>query len=68
MGPIPFLLLGALFVTGGTLWNLGLALGAARATRAIRRHAGLMTWLERLSGCVYVGLGLNLLRSKPQPA
>jgi threonine/homoserine/homoserine lactone efflux protein len=25
-------------------------------------------WLERLSGCVYIGLGLNLLRSKLQPA
>ena len=68
LGPIPFLLLGALFVSGGTLWCLGLAITAARATRAIRQRAGLMTWLERLSGCVYNGLGLNLLRSKPQPA
>jgi threonine/homoserine/homoserine lactone efflux protein len=68
LGPVPFLLLGGLFVSGGTLWNLGLAGGAARATRAIRQNADLMVWLERLSGCVYIGLGLNLLRSKPQPA
>ena len=25
-------------------------------------------WLERLSGCVYIALGLNLLRSRPQSA
>src|SRR5947209_4624879 len=31
-GPIPFLLLGGLFVSGGTLWCLGLAAGAAGAT------------------------------------
>ncbi len=68
LGPLPFLLLGGLFVSGGTLWCLLVAAGAARATRAIRRHAGLMTWLERLSGVVYIGLGLNLLRSRPQPA
>jgi threonine/homoserine/homoserine lactone efflux protein len=67
-GPLPFLLLGGLFVSGGTLWCLLVAAGAARATRAIRRHAGVMTWLERLSGCVYIGLGLNLLRSRPQPS
>jgi threonine/homoserine/homoserine lactone efflux protein len=68
LGPLPFLLLGGLFVSGGTLWCLLVATGAARATRAIRRNAGVMTWLERLSGCVYIGLGLNLLRSRPQAA
>ena len=65
LGPVPFLVLGGLFVSGGTIWCLGLAVGAARATRAIRRNAGLMVWLERLSGCIYIGLGLNLLRSRP---
>src|SRR5437867_9894661 len=56
LGPVPFLLLGGLFVSGGTLWSLGLAAGAARATRAIRQNAGVMVWLERLSGCIYIGL------------
>jgi threonine/homoserine/homoserine lactone efflux protein len=68
LGPLPFLLLGGLFVSGGTLWCLLVAAGAARATRAIRQNAAVMTWLERLSGCVYIGLGFNLLRSRPQPA
>jgi threonine/homoserine/homoserine lactone efflux protein len=68
LGPIPFLILGGVFVSGGTLWSLGLATVAARATRAIRQNAGLMAWLGRLSGCIYIGLGLNLLRSQPQPS
>jgi threonine/homoserine/homoserine lactone efflux protein len=66
-GPIPFLFLGAMFVVGGTLWSLGQAVCAASATQMIRRNAAVLGWLERVSGCVYLGLGLNLLRSKPQP-
>ena len=67
-GPTPFLFLGAIFVVGGTLWSIGQAVCAASATRTIRRNPALLGWLERLSGCVYIALGLNLLRSKPQPA
>jgi threonine/homoserine/homoserine lactone efflux protein len=67
-GPIPFLFLGALFVMGGTLWCLGQAVCAASATRMIRSNPALLGWLERLSGCVYIVLGLNLLRTRPQPA
>jgi threonine/homoserine/homoserine lactone efflux protein len=67
-GPLPFLLLGGLFVTGGTLWCVLFALGAATATSALRRSPRLLVGLERLSGCVYIALGLNLLRSRPQSA
>ena len=67
-GPAPFLFLGSIFVVGGTLWSIGQAVCAASATRMIRRNPALLGWLERLSGCVYIALGLNLLRSKPQPA
>jgi threonine/homoserine/homoserine lactone efflux protein len=68
LGPVPFVFLGAIFVGGGTLWSPGQAVCAASATRTIRRNPAFLRWLERLSGCVYIGLGLNLLRSKPQPA
>jgi threonine/homoserine/homoserine lactone efflux protein len=67
-GPVPYLLLGGIFVLGGTLWCLGVALCAAKATGAIRKNPQAMVWLERLSGCVYIGLGMNLMRAKPQPA
>jgi threonine/homoserine/homoserine lactone efflux protein len=68
LGPIPFLVLGGIFVFGGTLWCLFVALSAAAATRAIRANTGLVRWLERVAGCVYIAVGLNLLRSKSQPA
>jgi threonine/homoserine/homoserine lactone efflux protein len=68
LGPVPLLFLGAIFVVGGTLWSLAQAVCAASATRAIRRNPAVLGWLERLSGCVYIALGLNLLRAKPQPA
>jgi threonine/homoserine/homoserine lactone efflux protein len=67
-GAVPFLLLGGIFVLGGTLWCLGVSLCAAKATRTIRSNPRALVWLERLSGCVYIGLGLNLLRVKPEPA
>lgn len=66
LGPMPFLFLGTIFVMGGTLWCLGQALCAAGATRTIRRNPALLRWLERVSGCVYIALGVNLLRSKRQ--
>jgi threonine/homoserine/homoserine lactone efflux protein len=67
VGPVPFMFLGAIFVVGGTLWCLAQAVCAAGATQAIRGNPELIRWLERLSGCVYIALGLNLLRSRPQP-
>jgi threonine/homoserine/homoserine lactone efflux protein len=64
-GPAAFLLLGTLFMVGGTLWCLLLAMSAARAATLLRRRPATVGWLERASGCVYIGLGLNLLRSRP---
>lgn len=67
LGTLPFLLLGILFVTGGTIWCLLLAGFASIATTKIRGNERLSGWLERIAGCVYIVLGLNLLRSKSQP-
>lgn len=66
-GALPFLWLGILFVTGGTVWCLLVAGFAAMATNTVRENQQVSGWLERITGCVYIGLGLNLLRSKSQP-
>ena len=66
-GALPFLLLGVLFVTGGTVWCLILAGFAAVATSTVRGNEKISAWLERVTGGVYIALGLNLLRSKSQP-
>jgi threonine/homoserine/homoserine lactone efflux protein len=65
-GALPFLLLGILFVTGGTIWCLLLAGFAATATNMLRGNDRVSSWLEKITGCVYIGLGLNLLGSKSQ--
>lgn len=65
-GALPFLLLGLLFVTGGTIWCLLIARFAALATQAIRRNKRFSIWLERFTGIVYIALGLNLLKSREQ--
>jgi threonine/homoserine/homoserine lactone efflux protein len=68
MGSLPFLILGTSFVIGGTVYCIIIATFAAWASQAIRSNPTTIGWLERFAGCVYIGLGLNLLWSKPQSA
>jgi threonine/homoserine/homoserine lactone efflux protein len=68
LGPIPFLALGASFVVGGTMWCILVALCAAAVSHSIRRNPKAVGWLERGAGCMYIGLGIHLLRHRPQPA
>ncbi len=60
LGPLPFLLLGGLFVFGGTLWCLCLAVGAARATRRPPAE-------QPAHGPAGAALGLHLHRARTQP-
>ena len=53
------LILGLLFNTSGTLVNLGVALLASRATIWLRRGRG-AAYLQRITGAVFIGLGLRL--------
>lgn len=59
-GPLPFLLLGGTFIFTGTAWCLVLAYSASFMTGALRNNSRVGTMLQRLSGTVLVGLGLNL--------
>jgi threonine/homoserine/homoserine lactone efflux protein len=56
-----------LFVVQGTLWCVLVALFASRATEAIRTNGRAALMLERLTGVVFIALGLNLLRARPHP-
>ena len=55
-----FLLLGAVFTVNGTLFNLGVAWVASRARHRVGRTRRLALWVRRLTGVVFVGLGLRL--------
>jgi threonine/homoserine/homoserine lactone efflux protein len=55
-----FLLLGATFVSTGTLWCLTLALAAARLQGALLGNVPLRTLIDRAVGGLFVVLGLRL--------
>ena len=69
VGPAPggqgwaFLLLGVVFTLNGTLFNLSVAWVAARARgrmAGVGRMQCLALWVRRVTGLVFVGLGLRL--------
>ncbi|MEW6265847.1 MAG: LysE family translocator [Thermodesulfobacteriota bacterium] len=63
--PWPFLFLGGVFIFAGTLWCLGLAAMAATASKAIRTRAGSLSIARRVTGLVFVGLGVRLAFQDP---
>jgi threonine/homoserine/homoserine lactone efflux protein len=58
--PAQLLLLGVLFNVSGTLVNLGVALAASGAGQWGRSRLGSSALLQRLTGLVFVGLGVRL--------
>ncbi len=63
-GMLSFLILGLTFATTGFIWCLCLALLAARFSTRLRENPSIETILNRISGVVFVGLGIKLLGEK----
>ncbi|MCB0529011.1 MAG: LysE family translocator [Saprospiraceae bacterium] len=59
-----FLLLGITFTTTGTIWCMILAVFAARLSQKIRDNYRIKTWLDRVTGLVFIALGIKLALSK----
>jgi threonine/homoserine/homoserine lactone efflux protein len=59
-----FLALGASFVATGTIWCLILALAAARLRQFFARNPTVRTRLDRLTGALFVTLGVRLAWSR----
>ncbi|WP_076865075.1 LysE family translocator [Bradyrhizobium mercantei] len=57
---LAFLVLGLIFITCGTLWCLGLAAFAARAASRIRQSAGVIAWINRSLGALFIYLGVRV--------
>jgi threonine/homoserine/homoserine lactone efflux protein len=55
-----FLLLGAIFNTTGTLWNLFLAWGAGYLSRRLKLASRVSVWLNRSLGAMFIALGVRL--------
>ena len=59
-GPIPFLILGGTFMVTGFLWCLFLAYSASIMTTALRNNEKIGKFMQKVSGAVFIGLGLQL--------
>lgn len=55
-----FLLLGALFNTTGTIWNIMVARGASFLSARLRTTSNLGVWLNRCLGGLFIALGVRL--------
>ena len=63
-GPVPFILLGATFVLLGTIWDLALVAFASFITKKLRESMIFESILNKLSGVVFIILGISLFTSK----
>jgi len=58
--PLAFIVLGAIFVFNGTLWCLGVAAFAAKAASRIKKSGGVLVWINRVLGGLFVYLGARV--------
>jgi threonine/homoserine/homoserine lactone efflux protein len=55
-----FLALGLIFIFNGTLWCLGVAAFASKAASRLRHSQGVMLWINRVLGGMFVYLGFRV--------
>lgn len=63
-GALPFLLLGLTFFTTSTIWSLFLAFIASFAAKLLQKNEKVSRAAGKVSGIIYILLGLNVLRAK----
>jgi len=59
-----FLALGLSFVSLGVVWCCVLAIGAAKLRGAFLRRPSFATWLNRVAGAMFIGLGIKLATAR----
>ena len=59
--PTPFLILGSSFLFTGTIWCLFLAYSASFMTNTLRKNDRIGKMMKKISGYVFIGLGLQIL-------
>src|SRR5947208_9454484 len=57
---LAFLFLGAIFIFNGMLWCLAIAAFAAKAASRIRQSEGLIGWINRALGGLFIYLGIRV--------
>ncbi|MDQ1832682.1 LysE family translocator [Massilia scottii] len=62
---LAFIVLGCIFNLNGMLWCTSLALFTAQASARIKVSPGVSLWLNRVTGGLFIWLGVKLALSKP---
>jgi len=57
---ISFIVLGCVFTVTGTLWCLVIAIFSAFFSKSFQENPKTSIWLHRISGSMFIGLGLNV--------
>ena len=60
----PFIILGLTFLTTGTFWCLFLANASSVITKTLRKSDKTGIIMQKISGMIFIGLGLKLLAEK----
>jgi len=63
-GMLSFLMLGLTFATTGFIWCLCLALLASKFSKKLRENPKIESMMNKISGVVFMGLGIKLLTEK----
>lgn len=63
-GPLFFIILGLTFVLTGTVWCLLVAIFASFATKKLRNNSKVEFILNKITGVIFIGLGLKLFQTK----
>lgn len=61
---LPFMLLGLVFFTTGSIWYLILVHGASRLSQRFRHRSAIGGRLKRLTGLLFIGVGIRLAFAK----
>lgn len=63
-GPIPFIILGLTFTATGLLWCLFVAYFSSYVTKKLRGNQKVGLILNKVTGMIFIGMGLKLLQTK----
>ncbi len=63
-GPLPFLLLGLSFFATSTVWSVFVAFLSSLLSRVLRSNERISKWMSKISGGIYILLGIHVLRAK----
>ncbi|MED3397980.1 LysE family translocator [Bacillus wiedmannii] len=63
-GPMPFIILGITFTVTGLLWCLFVAFFSSYVTKKLRGNQKIGMILNKVTGIIFIGMGLKLLQTK----